>query len=187
MNSIDTLYIHGYASGANPNNPKIQFLESECNCFVRSIDTNNSYEPSSYESAIDLLLLEKEPDLIVGSSLGGYWGYRIARKYAIPFVLFNPVINPSIQLMRLDENLAAEYELVAFKHEEKGRVISVPGLVFLSINDPILDATIADSFFDEKCKVVRLKDSDDHRLSNPSVFGSELKSFIIDDMNRIAL
>lgn len=82
-------YLHGLESSINQDDPKIQFLN-------KSFD--EAYMPSiNYrdDSTFDRLLKDikrMQPDLIVGSSMGGYVSYLIGNKLSIPTLLFNPAL-----------------------------------------------------------------------------------------------
>jgi len=49
-------------------------------------------------------------DVILGSSLGGFWANYFSLKYEVGAVLGNPVIQPSLALAQLDYPYAADYE-----------------------------------------------------------------------------
>ena len=86
------LYIHGFASTGESNKGRIlkeYFGQENVLCPT---------QPSAPDAAIEHLegyiLTCKEPLLLVGSSLGGYYGAYLARKHALPCVLINPSIFP---------------------------------------------------------------------------------------------
>lgn len=52
-----------------------------------------------------------QPDVIIGSSMGGYFAYEIGRRLDIPTLLFNPALHSrSVQ-----PDMTGEYEEVKFK------------------------------------------------------------------------
>ncbi len=88
------LYIHGFKSCAKSNKSEIlrrRFKE------VVSPDL-----PPSPKEAFRLLcetVEEREPKLIVGSSLGGYYAVALSQRYSIRSVLINPSLKPYITLL----------------------------------------------------------------------------------------
>ena len=86
------LYIHGFASTGKSHKGRIlqhYFGADQVLCPT---------QPISPDEAItfleQIILTCKEPLLLIGSSLGGYYGAYLARKYTLPCVLINPSIHP---------------------------------------------------------------------------------------------
>lgn len=171
------LYIHGYGSGFfSGDNPKVKFLrEAIPELRIDSICTNGHYDPESYMQAIARMAADVgEYDVVMGSSLGGYWAVRYAMLTRSTFVVFNPVIDPSEQLKTVDGELADKYK----DCPPIGLFGGVGGLVLLSKNDPVLDASLAKSVFADKVGMIEY-DSNDHRLGDSAVFGEDLKEFFL--------
>lgn len=86
------LYIHGFASTGHSNKGNIlKKYFGEDNVLCPTQPTRPDEAIACLESFI---LTCKEPLLLVGSSLGGYYGAYLARKHALPCVLINPSIYP---------------------------------------------------------------------------------------------
>jgi hypothetical protein len=82
-------YLHGLESSIDEKDPKIIFLRSNFSeVFAPSIAYRNDKTFDKLFSEIKQL----KPDLIVGSSMGGYIAYLIGSKLGIETVLFNPAV-----------------------------------------------------------------------------------------------
>jgi len=82
-------YLHGLESSIDEKDPKIIFLrETFDEVFAPSIAYRNKKTFDKLYSSIKQL----KPDLIVGSSMGGYVAYLIGSKLGIETLLFNPAV-----------------------------------------------------------------------------------------------
>jgi hypothetical protein len=89
-------YLHGLESSINEQDPKIQFLRKE---FQAAYTPQIDYRDPSTFSQVLAQIKQLQPNLIIGSSAGGYLGYLIGRATGIPTLLFNPaVVNQSFAL-----------------------------------------------------------------------------------------
>lgn len=80
-------YLHGLES--DNKGPKNDWLrEIADDVYDPLIDYT---EPGIYKKIIDEVT-DFDPDIILGSSMGGYFAYHIARTNFIPALLFNPAI-----------------------------------------------------------------------------------------------
>ena len=80
------LYLHGLETP--PGGEKVDFLETLGECYAPAMDYRK-------QGAFEELLEQAEsfkPDLVVGSSAGGYYGYHIANALSVNTILFNPAI-----------------------------------------------------------------------------------------------
>jgi predicted esterase YcpF (UPF0227 family) len=80
-------YLHGLES--NNLGPKNDWLHSIYDVFDPYIDY---YEVNIYQS-LKTKIIEFKPDLIIGSSMGGYFAHEIAKELNISAVLFNPALH----------------------------------------------------------------------------------------------
>ena len=81
------IYIHGFASCAKSNKTKVlkDYFKD-----VTAIDL-----PPSPLKSIELLSKYAKPgNLLIGSSLGGYYAIHLAEKYGLKAVLINPSLKP---------------------------------------------------------------------------------------------
>ncbi len=95
-----SLYLHGLNS--TNLNDRTKWLEQ----FGRVINPLMSYRnlPADYR-VIEKLIKKYRPQVIVGSSMGGYFGFHLGNYFGIPTVLFNPalimttIVNPVVKPM----------------------------------------------------------------------------------------
>jgi predicted esterase YcpF (UPF0227 family) len=82
-------YIHGLESKIRQDDPKIIFLNQN---FSEVYTPQINYRDNNSFDNIYNHIKQMKPDLIVGSSMGGYFSYIIGSKLQIPTVLFNPAV-----------------------------------------------------------------------------------------------
>ncbi len=80
-------YLHGL--GASNFGPKNEWLKSVAEIFDPQIDY---YQKNIYKELRNQII-NFNPNIIVGSSMGGYFGYKIGRELNIKTLLFNPAIH----------------------------------------------------------------------------------------------
>lgn len=84
------LYLHGYNSSPNPD--KIAFLHDRG---LATVAPPIDYHKPLVYQRLEALARALQPDLIIGSSMGAYLGFYMARVLNIPTLLFNPAfVNP---------------------------------------------------------------------------------------------
>ena len=82
-------YLHGLESNIDQKDPKIIFLNKNFdNVYAPSIN----YKDDKTFNKLYKNIKSLNPDLIVGSSMGGYVSYLIGSKLSIPVLLFNPAM-----------------------------------------------------------------------------------------------
>tara|TARA_S200002703_G_scaffold23834_2_gene20715 strand:- start:2712 stop:3197 length:486 start_codon:yes stop_codon:yes gene_type:complete len=81
------LYLHGLES--NQGGPKVDFLANEFIVHAPKVD----YKDPELNIKMFFTMQDFQPDLIIGSSMGGYVADIIAEKYGIPAILFNPALH----------------------------------------------------------------------------------------------
>ena len=95
------LYIHGFAS--SPNSRTVRLLElalSEYNIIAPEV-SSDVQDSINY---INKVINNKEIDLIIGTSLGGFYALS-CNNIGIPVVVVNPAVNPTQDLRQfLGEN-----------------------------------------------------------------------------------
>ena len=82
-------YLHGLESTINQKDPKIIFLNKN---FDRVYSPTINYRNDNTFNKLYKDIKSLNPDLIVGSSMGGYVSYLIGSKLSIPVLLFNPAV-----------------------------------------------------------------------------------------------
>ena len=81
------LYLHGLES--KQGGPKVDFLAKEFCVYAPEMD----YKNPMLQNEVDFIIRQFQPDLIIGSSMGGYVADILAQKYGIPAILFNPAVH----------------------------------------------------------------------------------------------
>jgi hypothetical protein len=75
---------------ASPLVPKMQYLKDRfTNYYAPEIDYE---DPDVYEEILDLCIAE-EFDMIIGSSMGGYFAHAIGTTLGTPVIMFNPALH----------------------------------------------------------------------------------------------
>ena len=88
MRDMNVLFLHGLES--KPTGPKMQYLKDRfTNYYAPEIDYE---DPDAYEEILDLCIAE-EFDMIIGSSMGGYFAHAIGTTLGIPVIMFNPALH----------------------------------------------------------------------------------------------
>ena len=92
------IYFHGLES--SPGGIKVQFLDQEVD-FLEAPAMDYTKE-DIFEEWLDYVKNE-EPDLLIGSSMGGYFAMALATHTGIPVLIFNPAIHSrSIEINGLE-------------------------------------------------------------------------------------
>ena len=94
------LYIHGFGSSAH--SFKAQALLKRC--AERQIPAVCPNLPTVPQLAIQTLqdwVTLTRPNVIVGSSLGGFYARWLAHRYELPAVLINPALRPDLRLLQV--------------------------------------------------------------------------------------
>lgn len=86
---MKTLYIHGLDSFPVPEKKHIM---AKAGLDVVALHINYRQKLGVYEILKDAII-QKNVQFIIGSSLGGYLGLRLADDMGLPCLLFNPAIN----------------------------------------------------------------------------------------------
>lgn len=84
---IKIAYLHGL--GSNNQGPKNEWLRTVSHVFDPQIDY---YEKDIYQKLKKEVLIFK-PNIVIGSSMGGYFAYQMARELNIKALLFNPALH----------------------------------------------------------------------------------------------
>ena len=112
MSKKKLLYIHGFRSSAQSStilNVKANFLDVEVHAF------DVTHHPVESINKIENYISEHDIDILVGTSLGGY--YTLCAKVDIPKIAVNPAVNPEDSLRFLPE---IGHEVEYFNPREDG-------------------------------------------------------------------
>jgi predicted esterase YcpF (UPF0227 family) len=115
------LYLHGLESSNSCE--KVQFLERQCVALAPAID----YRRDDIEEFLFDIVESFHPDLIVGSSMGGYVGLMLANYYGVNVIAFNPAIHSRSIEPKLD------------RLEAKQVNINVQPIIVLGLQDTVVD------------------------------------------------
>ena len=81
------LYLHGLES--KQGGPKVDFLANEFIVHAPKMD----YTDPDLNIKLMFVMQDLKPDIIIGSSMGGYVADILAEKYGRPAILFNPALH----------------------------------------------------------------------------------------------
>ena len=104
--------------------------------------------------------------ILVGSSLGGFYAYWLAKLRGRRAILLNPCVFPSRFLPALPPALKAEYAALEAELYAGGE--NPPTIVLLEMDDEVLDYTVASAQFRDRAKVAVLAGGS-HRFENRPV------------------
>ena len=175
------LFLHGFSSCGKGNKSqtlKAYFGEKEL------IANNLSYAPLDAIDELEHIIQTQEVDLLIGSSLGGFYATYLAEKYAMKAVLLNPSTEPWQTLLpyvgwqkRFCDEEVFEFKasyIEAFKTlkvaPEKGNY-----LVLLQSEDELLDYTKAQSLYNKHKVIVEY--GGNHRFENVDAYLSMIEKF----------
>ena len=106
------LYLHGLES--KQGGPKVDFLANEFIVHAPKMD----YKDSELNIKMFFTMQDFQPDLIIGSSMGGYVGMLLANRYGIKNLLYNPAIHsrsiePNLnKLLKVGPNHFVDFNIV---------------------------------------------------------------------------
>ena len=136
------LYLHGLES-SNVGD-KVDFLKENAIVVAPAID----YSKPSLEEELLYIVEKFSPDLIIGSSMGGYVGMILANRYNIECILFNPAIHsrpmePALKSLQYDD----------IKH-------NFNPIVILGMEDDVINPLISKEMLDDAlayCNIAEIK------------------------------
>ncbi|GGP50675.1 UPF0227 protein [Shewanella algicola] len=153
---IVILYIHGFGSRFDPQSDKVKALSYLGE--VKGITVDYTSMPSLIEKQLMNACTDFQVDLIVGTSLGGYWANRIGAQIGVPFVSINPAISPNVTLQKYigfgqtyyGENYELTPEAVDAYTDFSAQGC---GLILLDMADELLDSVATNSQLKDQFKV----------------------------------
>jgi len=137
------LYIHGFGSQFDSVSDKVSLLKQIGSVVGITLDYTEGSE------SIEKTLLEfaslQPIDLIIGTSLGGYWANRIGSKIGVPFVSINPAISPKDTLKKYVGEGITYYGLPYYLSQQvvdgySDFLQDGCGLILVDLADEVLDA-----------------------------------------------
>jgi uncharacterized protein len=125
------LYLHGLESSNVCE--KVDFLRERADVLAPSIDYNNP----NLENELMYMVFSFEPDLIIGSSMGGHVGLMLANYYNIDAIVFNPAIH------------SRPIELKLERLEAREPSFNFQPVVVLGLEDDVINPLITKEILDD--------------------------------------
>ena len=176
------LYIHGFASCGKGN--KSQLLKAHFGA-QNVIAPDLPPSPIDAIAMIEELLQSNSIDLMIGSSLGGYYATYLAEKYRMKAILINPSTQPWETLAaytgwqkRFCDDEVFEFKPVYLEQLKMLRTSPEQGryMLFLQSEDEVLDYTKAQSLYNTHKIIVEY--GGNHRFENLDEYISMIEKFL---------
>lgn len=152
---MNILYLHGFASSGNSGTAK-EIQECLHNCTVISPDL--PIHPTEALELIHKIIDEHDIDLIIGTSMGGYFAAQISDTMKI-------LVNPSFHVSRMmRKRLGNDYEITIpyFKQREDGAT------------EFVMTREIADCYFAKERNIKKVAQSSNRcKIETLGVFGTD--------------
>jgi len=175
------LYLHGFGScGEGNKSTELKKYFGTNNI----LSPNLPPSPTVALSEIEVLLQSENIELIIGSSLGGFYATHLAEKYHLKAVLLNPSTQPWETLSshvgfqkRFCDDEIFEFKLVYLEALKTLEKIPQKGtyLVLLQSDDEVLDYTKAQSLYNKHKIIVEY--GGNHRFENINEYMSMIEKF----------
>ena len=101
------LYLHGLESSSIGS--KASWLITNYDCTAPCIDY---HKPSAFIDICNYIEQTDAYDLIIGSSMGAFFGMALSYKYHIPYLGFNPPIDPELTIRMADIHDATVFKIL---------------------------------------------------------------------------
>lgn len=170
---MNILYIHGFGSQYDPKSDKVVALSA-----LGHVDGVNLDYTSPIENTKQIIkdaIVEKDIDLLIGTSMGGHMSYLMGNKYSIPYVMINPAIDPATSLQKYIGTGVDYYErsyTMNADHCSQYNTLSnaketAPGLLLLDMDDDVIDANETYELFkDNKSVSINTWKNGSHRFDH---------------------
>lgn len=124
------MYLHGLESSNVCD--KVDFLREKAIVLAPSID----YRKSNIEAELMSMVESFQPDLIIGSSMGGHCGLLLSNYYDVECIAFNPAIHSRPIEPQLD------------RLEAKNAKPNFQPLVVLGLQDDLINPSVTKEIFE---------------------------------------
>jgi uncharacterized protein len=104
---LKIMYLHGYGSQFNPGSDKVKALQKLGEVDGPDIDYGKGQQHVTDQ--VVAFAWDKDYDLIVGTSMGGWLASHVCVRICVPFVALNPATSPS-QSLRKHVTTPTEYD-----------------------------------------------------------------------------
>lgn len=135
------MYLHGLESSNVCD--KVDFMRERANVLAPSID----YSKSNIEEELMYMVESFQPDLIIGSSMGGYVGMLLANHYNVDCIVFNPALH----------SRPVEPKIDSLIQDPKSNFIPV---VVLGMEDDVIDPAKSEDILEQAdfyCDIERVE------------------------------
>lgn len=142
------IYIHGF--GSNGNTDTAKDLRKTFPDLISP--TYDPLSPGKSLNQLEKLLDKKEKNIIIASSLGGWYAERLSEKVKnVELYLYNPSTNPSGTLGKfgVEQGILDEYARLQLNIGESKKT---PVTLFLAIDDEVIPFRIARDHYTEKSR-----------------------------------
>jgi predicted esterase YcpF (UPF0227 family) len=155
------LYLHGLESSNVCD--KVDFLRERAEVLAPSIDYNNP----NLENELMHMVESFQPDLIIGSSMGGHVGLMLANYYNIDAIVFNPAIH------------SRPIEIELEKLEAREPSFNFQPVVVLGMEDDVINPLITKEILDDALFYCDIEEVEDlgHRIPF-SVFSNIYNKYV---------
>ena len=136
------LYLHGLESSNVCD--KVDFLKENNVVLAPSLD----YHKSNIEEELMYMVESFQPDLIIGSSMGGFVGLALSNRYNIKCIAFNPAIH----------SRPIEPNLPSLQHDDVHFGFSP--VVVLGLEDDVIDPAKSEDLLEQmeiECEIERVE------------------------------
>jgi predicted esterase YcpF (UPF0227 family) len=175
------MFIHGFASCGVGNKSTVlrQWFGTD-----QVLSPDLPADPDAAIAAADALLQTEDIDLLVGSSLGGYYATWLGSQHGCPAVLINPSIRPYQTLASYigrqrwwcrDEEFDWTREHLEALHRYRVGQAGAPCLVLLQSDDEVLDYRHARDYYHEQRVIIEM--GGNHRFENLEDYQSLIERF----------
>jgi len=181
-NEMKIAYIHGFGSNFDTTSPKVLALKKLGEVIGFDIDYT-----LPYKTILELITLNAEKEgveLLVGTSMGGFFSANAGAELNLPFVALNPVIHPQQTLTKYIGNhldySGKPYTLLAEVVENYPKNIDTNGcgLILLERGDTLLDAVYSEHFLNPFYPTV-LSENGSHRFEGLEYKLPEIERFFL--------
>ncbi len=176
MTSQHIVYLHGFASSSQSEKALLvrDYFQQHLPQHQLSVP-DLPYTPAEAWQELQLLCIQNPPQLVIGSSLGGFLATALAEQYGCRAVLINPAVRPHLLLQ---QHLGRYYHPVRQQHYEvradhlplleelQVQKLRRPSqyLVLLQSGDEVLDYRQALDFY-QQC-LTDVQEGGDHSYQN---------------------
>ena len=96
------VYLHGFNSAYNPENPKVQALSTLGDVIGVNFNSFTTYQEIFEQISREIYTQVQDRDnmVLVGTSLGGFWAAEMGRHFGVPSVIINPCYDPCDMLRK---------------------------------------------------------------------------------------